>query len=344
MAINKLINRYNGIKSFLLKKNTNVGNPVECIIEITNSCNLTCIMCPRRHMKRTIGFMDFDLFKKIIDEIKGYIELVYISGGLGEPFLHPRLFDMVEYCRKNNVRVGISTNATLLNEKQIRDLIERGPDILLLSLDAVSKEIHEKIRVGSKFERTMSNVESLLKAKKTNSRPYIIAQMVYMETNKAESDLFIDKWKTYPGINDVRMKKFLDLGHYLNESAEGSDSPHCQQLTQQPPCILPWRQISISWDGSFALCCRDLDFQYPIGNVRDTEIKKLWNSKKMEGYRSLIANHTQSKIKLCSTCKTIRTNPVTHIGMIFIDAYRIRKLLPYLEKLYIKTGLKIADY
>ncbi len=127
---------------------------------------------------------------------------------------------MVDYCRKNNVRVGISTNATLLNEKNIGELVERGPDILLLSLDAVTKEMHEKIRVGSTFETTMGNAEALLKAKKQPNLPYIIAQMVYMETNREEADQFIEQWKSKPGINDVRMKKYLDLCHYLSAAGE----------------------------------------------------------------------------------------------------------------------------
>src|SRR4030067_549370 len=37
-------------------------------IEVTNSCNLKCKVCPTTTMKRKKGLMDFGLFKKIIDE------------------------------------------------------------------------------------------------------------------------------------------------------------------------------------------------------------------------------------------------------------------------------------
>ena len=37
-------------------------------IEPTNNCNLDCVCCSRRTMKRNEGYMDFKLFQKIIDE------------------------------------------------------------------------------------------------------------------------------------------------------------------------------------------------------------------------------------------------------------------------------------
>ena len=45
--------------------------PEEIIIEPTNSCNLRCPVCPTHFaMKRNRGFMEYDLFKSIIDEFK----------------------------------------------------------------------------------------------------------------------------------------------------------------------------------------------------------------------------------------------------------------------------------
>ena len=38
-------------------------------VEITNHCNLNCIMCNNDKLKRKRGFMDISLYKKIIDEI-----------------------------------------------------------------------------------------------------------------------------------------------------------------------------------------------------------------------------------------------------------------------------------
>lgn len=65
-------------------------------IELTNACNLKCIMCPRRDMKRDVGYMNFELFKKIIDESSGNVDFICLNF-MGEPFLHKKISDEVEY-------------------------------------------------------------------------------------------------------------------------------------------------------------------------------------------------------------------------------------------------------
>jgi sulfatase maturation enzyme AslB (radical SAM superfamily) len=37
-------------------------------IESTNLCNAKCVFCPRDEMHRRQGVMDFDLFRKVVDE------------------------------------------------------------------------------------------------------------------------------------------------------------------------------------------------------------------------------------------------------------------------------------
>jgi len=64
-------------------------------IEPTNKCNLRCIICPNKLIpKEDTGFMEWDLFKKVIDEAKdfGSIIALYIRG---ESLLHPDLFKMI---------------------------------------------------------------------------------------------------------------------------------------------------------------------------------------------------------------------------------------------------------
>jgi hypothetical protein len=41
--------------------------PPSLQLEPTNFCNLRCVSCPRDNMTREKGFMEFNLFKKIID-------------------------------------------------------------------------------------------------------------------------------------------------------------------------------------------------------------------------------------------------------------------------------------
>lgn len=340
--VSKFINRYKGARAFAAGKKAHPGLPVECIVEITNQCNLSCIMCPRAGMKRPVGFMSLRTFQNIIDQVKEYIEIVYIAGGLGEPLLHPEIGDMIRYSRKNNVRVGVSTNATVLNPAMAKIILDAQPDLLLLSLDAATKELHEKIRAGSNFERTMLNVENFLleKSRRKMSCPFTIAQMVYMPENESEKSVFYAKWKPFKSLNDIRLKKFLHL--------QGAQRiPSVDSKFKSPvgsSCILPWRQVSIAWDGSLSLCCRDLDFKYPLGTVQSTTIEKFWNCENLMQYRHLLASGRKQEIPLCIGCETIKISALTCLGCILIDDFSIRKILPIIEKVFIKTKLSASDY
>lgn len=342
-ALKKLVNRYRGVRAYTAGEAVNPAAPVELIIEITSFCNLECVMCPRVNMKRNRqGYMEMDLFRSIIDQIKDHIELVYLSGGLGEPLAHPKFGDMVRYCVANGVRVGLSTNASLLRPKKVDELLDAGPDLLLLSLDGATKETHESIRVGSTFETTMGYVEHFLREKERRNlkRPHTVCQMIYMPRNEMEADAFKAKWSKFKAVDDVRLKTFL----HLQGAEYVPDKNGSSKAEAELSCILPWRQISIAADGTMALCCRDLDFADPIGNVRDTPIAELWNSEKMINYRTLLSTKRKCDVAMCANCPTVKTSPLTRAGSVMLDDFSIRLALPIVERLASRLGIKALDY
>ncbi len=89
--------RFSKIKtvySYYTNNHTVGAYPMQVGIELTNNCNLKCVMCPHPRMARQKGFIKKELFEKIIDEIKGKSEFVYLYG-MGESLLHPEFFELV---------------------------------------------------------------------------------------------------------------------------------------------------------------------------------------------------------------------------------------------------------
>ena len=74
------------------------SRPKQVQIEVTNRCNMDCHMCPREDLAIELEHMDWDKFVKVVDQLK-FKEDITLTGW-GEPFLHPRIFDMVEYCKE----------------------------------------------------------------------------------------------------------------------------------------------------------------------------------------------------------------------------------------------------
>ena len=95
-----------------------VPPPDRLYVESTNICNLSCIMCPtgRKEQVRKKGYMDFDLFKSIVDQMAPWVQTTTLHIW-GEPLMHPRLFDMIAYCRAQR---------PAQRDQHQRDLAERG--------------------------------------------------------------------------------------------------------------------------------------------------------------------------------------------------------------------------
>ena len=61
--------------------------------------------------------------------------------GRGEPTLHPRLGDMLDYCKGKFFDLKMNTNATRLNETLMHKIIEAGVTDLVFSVDSYEKEL-----------------------------------------------------------------------------------------------------------------------------------------------------------------------------------------------------------
>ena len=109
--------------------------PDRVYVESTNVCNLDCIMCPTGlHIDtRPKGFMEWDLYTAIIDEIAPFAEAVVLHSW-GEPLLHSRIIEMIQYAKERDLWVETSTNATKLTEDASRKILDAGLDRIYLSM------------------------------------------------------------------------------------------------------------------------------------------------------------------------------------------------------------------
>ena len=116
--------------------------PKVILVDTVSFCNLKCSMCVHKDMKRKPGFMSWELFTKIIDEISendknARVWLVFF----GEPFIlkrkKPTIFDMIKYCKEKGLTdVVLNSNANLMDEEAVlrKISIEKDVDGFTLSI------------------------------------------------------------------------------------------------------------------------------------------------------------------------------------------------------------------
>lgn len=268
--------------------------PRRVTVELSNRCNLRCIMCPRNFYKGSDSFMDAELYKKIIDEISEYKDITLVPFFRGESLLHPNFFELIKYAKDKNVgHIQLATNAMLLNKRKAREIIDIGIDFISFSLDTLGKENYERIRKGAKYDIVLNNVENFIDMRNKNGLkiPEIQVSVVETEATKATLQDFIDKW--LPRVDRVRV--------YIEHSKDGRfGSIEGINDAERRPCLKLLTDIVIYQDGMVALCNHDWDRKEFIGNVRENKISDIWNN---DVYREIRLRHWENRTHGDPTCR-----------------------------------------
>ncbi len=167
---------------------------------LSKTCNLDCIYCEcgetTKFYNRMGSYVDVDKVVEEVGEVLKTITPNYITfSGSGEPTLNKDMgliIDKIKNIYKG--KIAIITNSTLLYKDEVRETLEKA-DLIIPSLDAVSKEVFDEINrpaKGVKIEEVLEGLEKFLGETK----------------RKVSLELFIIE-----GINDSRneLKGFVEF-------------------------------------------------------------------------------------------------------------------------------------
>lgn len=273
--------------------------PAFYIIEPTNRCNLRCTICPNKdYNEDEIGNMPWELFVKIIDEIKE-VALVIQLYWMGEPFLHKHIFNMIEYCKNNTTaKIMLSTNGSFLNSENIERLINSALDEIIISVDACdSQDIYSQIRIGGNLDILNASIEKLIE---TNKHINIVLQFIDMFLNRTEKIKFIEKWS--PMQCKTNIQCLYSWANQFPELNNMSDNLSKIANCTRQPCADLWYKASIHWNGKISICCFDWRSSEVIGDIFSDRIINIWHNKKIQSLRNSHKNRSFDEIKICSAC------------------------------------------
>jgi Iron-sulfur cluster-binding domain/Radical SAM superfamily len=279
--------------------------PHEIDIEVTSSCDADCVMCPRKAIRRKIGPMDLNLFKKIVDEAVALRVPELHLNGYGEISVLRNYREYLAYIRSRSrsIKININTNGMRMNEEMARAYIDFRVNVVNVTIDGATAATYESIRRKLKLDVVESNVKRLLRLRNESNKKYplVMVNMIAMPQNIDEAEMFLRKWKGVAdraGISGLVSR----IGSVGFANIENSN-------WEKTPCFLLWSQMPIWSDGTVAMCCDDWDGRAPQGNVNDKTIKEIWTSKRRTSLRSLHLTQRGSKIPLCQGCKQPRQGP-----------------------------------
>lgn len=115
------------------------------IWNLIRRCNLTCKHCYSISADRDFpGELSTAEVFDVMDDLRAFgVPVLILSGG--EPLLRPDIFDISHRAKTMGFYVGLSTNGTLIDESNIRDITGVGYDYVGISIDGM-RETHDKFR------------------------------------------------------------------------------------------------------------------------------------------------------------------------------------------------------
>lgn len=240
-------------------------------IETINTCNRSCYFCKHGDVKVSEKKLPFETIIKICKELN---EMNFIGNirtqHINEPLLDDRIFDIIEYLRKNTHRdnkIEMTTNGDFLTKDKLDLLIQKG--VTNLAVSAYTDNHFNKIL------ELNQHYDFHIKDMRPNSH-----KMITSLTNRNGTIYnlnFSEKQKTI----------FKLKNKYL----------------QNTFCHRPFQQMIINADGKIALCCEDMYAQCNIGSIFDNTVEELWTGEVLTNYRKhLMSSKRRKDLFFCNDC------------------------------------------
>jgi hypothetical protein len=171
--------------------------PSRLYIECTAACNISCAQAccaPETGITRTrqAGMLDFDLFRRVMDEAGSSLVRVDFFN-YGEAFLHKRAIEMCEYIKSRfpHIYLYTSTNGLALTEEQVRRLVHSGIDEVTFSIDGATADSYVKYRQRGNFDKAIRNLTTAVNEKRGAGRdvPFINWRYILFTHNDSDTEM-----------------------------------------------------------------------------------------------------------------------------------------------------------
>jgi len=280
--------------------------------ELTNKCPFKCIMCARtNNMTRSQGIMDFNVFKKAIDE---FVEInpsfAKNEGirlhGFGESLLHPEFGKFISYAVSNGVNAGLSINPLMLTDRVIKELLDAKPAELFISFDGHDDETFKKIRgISNAYWKSKQRLLKFLEQKdRIGCKIRVTVSMINFPDNYESINELENFWRATKGVDYFVIKPFITWDGNADDVKLLHKNTFKSNKNNMVTCDFPWRKMTINWDGDVTPCCYDYNKRYVLGNIAKEPLSEIWNGKKMVSLRKEFISNTVIN-PLCKNCNSL---------------------------------------
>jgi len=320
--------RIHSAKKRPLEELVPLKTPISAHVDISSLCNYRCSFCFQADtqgmkdvgLKR--GFMEFSMFKKIIDDFNEFPEKIkkIKIGNHGEPTLHSEVVKMVDYASKSGSAdiIEMFTNGSKLTPELNEGLVKSGLQRINISLEGLSDERYLTV-AGTKqvFQEIIDGVRSLYAIKTREKSELQIYVKIADQAHALKGDkdikfnlsaeekkyffttftpicdeIFIEK--VVPQWADTQLDKqndVTDTGMYGQKINKWKDS-----------CPFIFMYMHFNCDGTVSPCTLDWPRKVVIGDVTKQSVSDIWNGDSLKELQVAMLAGQRKCVDLCATC------------------------------------------
>lgn len=263
-------------------------------LEISNRCNLRCTFCPGT--KRPVRSMTEAEFSALLPKLRPYTDFLYFHL-MGEPPCHPLLGRFLALAGEAGFRVILTTNGTLLSQRQ--DLLLASP-----ALHKVNVSLHafEANDLAVPFEAYLKGCTNFGRA--AAGRVLVTYRLWNgggADRRNGEILAALEGAFPRPWVEERRgirlgERVYLEYGEKFDwpdlTAPDGSERVFCYGLRDQ---------LGILCDGTVVPCCLDHEGDLALGNLFAQELPEILDSPRArtiyEGF-----SRRQAAEPLCRRC------------------------------------------
>jgi radical SAM protein with 4Fe4S-binding SPASM domain len=299
--------------------------PKSVKIELCSDCNFACSYCAfTTRTEKPQREMDFELFKKIANELKECkipeVGLFYI----GESMLSMNLlFEALSYL-KDEMKIPyvfLTSNGSLATPHNTKRLMKRGLDSIKWSVNfsdikqfSSMTKIKDQVKTDfpggytfmdtatKTFEQILKNIQKAWELREENNYPTrLYASSIHYNDEQVEKMQPLLNQFILPYVDEHYWLPLLnEVPQFGNKKTPGNSGIYYKAV-DPIPCWTIFTAGHILSDGRFTACCHDAIGKWVMGDLKTQSLKEIWNSQK---FKELRKAHLAKKIKgtICEAC------------------------------------------
>lgn len=309
-------------------------------VDLANGCNTNCVTCwdhspllnaPRSSgwKRKRVAFEDFSALAEDLASMNS-VEALILSG-MGDPFVNPDIYRIIEASKRHGWHVTVLTNALLASPSKVLDL---GVDMMLISVNGVSPEsyvaFHPNLSARD-FEHLLSLLETfahhgkrfkhvqVINAHTAHELPamvrfasrYAAAHITYKlaslghgteqcAISEAQRRRLIDEWIPEAQSEAERLRVNTNLDVFLTQVRAGglATAP-----VKDVGCFMGWTYARVTVEGKILFCCST---EVEVGSLTEGKFSEQWFGARWNQTRErLMQGHY---FRSCAQCGKLNQN------------------------------------